>query len=388
MNGAEPAVDRAGLPLRRILGRYDTGRPGPTVVIIAGVHGNEPSGIFAAQNILLSLTERRVPLRGALVAVAGNLRALQDGRRFVSRDLNRLWTTEQVRRVRETDPAFDDVEQAEQRELLSVFDMLVKNAGKQDVVFLDLHSTSAPGAPFHCISDTLHSRSIALATPIPLILGLEEAVRGTLLDFMEERGWPLILVEAGQHHDPSTVLSHEAMIWQTLVTVGGLLPEEVPALEAQRARLVAGTAGLPRVVEVVYRHPLEEGDGFAMRAGFVNFQRVRRGSLVADDDRGPVATPRKGLLLMPLYQVQGDDGFFVARPIRRSWLSVSTVMRHLRVDRLLPHLPGVVRDDTRPDRLLVDPAVARWFTVQLFHLCGYRRLPRQDGKLAFTRRVE
>ncbi len=85
--------------------------------------------------------------------------------------------------------------------------------------------------------------------------------------------------------------------------------------------------------------------------------------MVADDSSGPVRVPESGLLLMPLYQEQGEDGFFIARPVHRAWLAVSTVMRTLRVDRLLPYLPGVRRDPIRPTRLCVNPKIARWFTV-------------------------
>jgi hypothetical protein len=371
----------------RIIGRYDAGRHGPTVVVVAALHGNEPAGLAAAQAVVARLVDAQLPLRGRFVAVAGNLAALATRERYVDRDLNRLWSREEVDRARTADPGGDDHEGVERRALLGIFDELLADP-RTDPVVLDLHSTSASGGPFSCISDTLRSRALALATGVPLVLGLEEAIRGTLLEYLEELGHPLILIEGGQHDDPATAAVLEAAVWEALLTLGCLCAEEVPHLATHRARIVVSAGRLPRVVEVLYRHAIGPADGFRMRTGFANFTPVRRGEIVADDRRGPVTAPVSGLLLMPLYQPLGADGFFIGRPVRRTWLSVSTLFRAARVDRLLPHLPGVAHDPDRPQRLLVNPRVARFVPVQLFHLSGYRRLPSRGGRLVFTRRVE
>ncbi len=71
--------------------RIESGEPGPTVVLVGGVHGDEPAGAQAAEQI------RHWPLRkGRLVVIPrANRRALEAGTRFIpdagrdSRDLNR-----------------------------------------------------------------------------------------------------------------------------------------------------------------------------------------------------------------------------------------------------------------------------------------------------------
>lgn len=375
----------ADAPPRRLLGRYDGGRSGASVVAIGGIHGNEPAGLIAAARVLEALERQRPAMTGRFVALAGNLTALARGQRYISRDLNRLWTDEEVARLQAADPATDDVEAREQRVLLALFTRL--EAETEDVVYLDLHSTSAPGPPFHCISDTLHTRRIARATPIPLILGIEEAIRGSLLEFMEARGRPLLLIEGGQHADAATVTAHESAIWQALVTAGVLAPGDLSDLPVRRARLAGAAGVLPPVLEVIYRHPVD-GDGFRMLPGYRNFDLVARGQLLAETASGYVRAPASGRLLMPLYQDQGEDGFFIARAVRPVWLTVSALLRAVGVDRLLPRLPGVSPVPERPDRFLADRHVARWFTVQLFHLCGYRKIGERGDVLVFTRRVE
>ena len=59
------------------------------------------------------------------------------------------------------------------------------------------------------MSDTLRNRRLARALPVPVILGLEENVDGTLLEYATERGHTVIVVESGRHDDPAAVELHE-----------------------------------------------------------------------------------------------------------------------------------------------------------------------------------
>lgn len=379
-------VDRDRLP--RVLGTYDAGAPGPTVAIVAGVHGNEPAGIQAARRLLHALRQAATPVRGRLVALAGNLSALAAGQRFVRRDLNRLWTADQISRLEETSPAHDDTEQAEQRALLSVLRALSREAraAGRELVVLDLHSTSAPAAPFAVINDSLRSRALALAVPIPLVLGLEESVRGALLDYTADAGHEFVMLEGGVHDAPETVELLEAGVWHVLVAVGAVRREDVMDLAQRTARLRRAASGSPRVAEVLYRHEIVPGDNFRMHPGFRSFQPVRAGEVLGRDRTGPVLAPIGGLLLLPLYQERGEDGFFIARAVGRAWLTVSRTLRALRFDRFLGLLPGVSCDHGRRGVVLVELRTARWFVVEMFHLAGYRRLPARDGWAAFRHR--
>jgi predicted deacylase len=376
----------------RILGQHGAGeRAGPLLLIVAGMHGNEPGGVEAVGRVFERLGSGNVPIRGEIVALSGNRPALAAGVRYVGEDLNRLWTEGQVARLRALDTPPPGGEELEQWELLRALDDLLRD--RPDVLVLDLHSTSGPGAPFSCISDTLRSRALALSLPLPLILGIEEAIRGTLLDHMEREGKAMLLVEGGQHDHADTAGNLEAAIWLILKELG-MLPESSALAEPEvdlvqfRLRLNRATRGLPRVLEVVHRHEIRDGDDFLMDPGHSNFDRLARGTPLAASSAGPVVAPLPGLLLMPLYQPQGTDGFLVGRPIRRSWLGISTWLRALRVDRLLRRLPGVTPHPVLAERVEVDPAVARWGTVQLFHLAGFRLLPSPDDKLRFSRRPE
>ncbi len=75
---------------------------------------------------------------------------------------------------------------------------------------------------------------------------------------------------------------------------------------------------LPRAHQVRHRHPVQPRDQFRMEPDLVNFQSVRKNQLLARDQNGEIRSPRPGRILMPLYQAQGDDGFFIVDPIEKT----------------------------------------------------------------------
>jgi len=370
----------------RLIGRVDGPQPGPVVVVIAGIHGNERAGPIAVRRVLESLAAGALPFTGTFVALAGNLAALQLGRRFVDRDLARLWTPAEVERARGNEQP-SCVEQAELRGLVHEIDAILGEFPDRDLLLVELHSTSGPGVPFQAINDTLHDRAIAFANPIPLILGIEESIRGSMLDYMERQGRSVLVIEGGQHEAPETADNLESTLWTVLSGVGAV-PADSAVVEAKAERLRKAVEGAPVIAEVTYRHNITPDDHFEMLPGFRHFQPIRRGELLAEDVRGPVRAPMSGLLLMPRYQGLGSDGFFITRPVRKGWLSLSAALRWLRVDRALTWLPGVRRDPIRPRHVLVDPSIARFLVVPIFHLCGYRRLSPREGRIVFARRIE
>ncbi len=371
----------------RVIGRFGGQNPGPLVVSIGGLHGNEPAGVLASRNVLRQLASLRPHFRGQYLALAGNLPALQHRARFINEDLNRIWQQERVDRLESTGPAPGHIEESELRELLTEIRLAVGRCADQ-AYFIDLHTTSAPGSPFVVVADTLRNRRLALALPAPIVLGLEENLSGTLLNFVNDLGHVAVGFEGGQHDEPSSITMHELGIWQTLRLAGCVPPVQVPAVDRVTQRLRRRFEGTPRVVEIRYRHSVAPADTFVMEPGFENFTRVRQGDLLARDQRGPIRSAESGLLLMPLYQALGEDGYFLVRSVWPFWLEVSEWMRRLRLDRLLPLLPGVQRRTDARDTLRVNPKVTRWFVVQIFHLLGFRRQGSEDGTWLFSRRVE
>ena len=362
------------------------GQTGPRLLVVAGLHGNEPAGILAAQRVGEALLRMRLPVTGRFTALAGNLKALDGGRRFVDRDLNRAWQAERVAALR-AGAAATSSEDKEQAELMNRLAPLIESA-PAEVFVIDLHTTSSRSAPFILFADTLPNRGFAAQVPLPLVLGLEEQVDGAMLDYLESRYRLVTMgVEGGQHDDPASVDNLESVLWIALVTAGCLDPDDLPDLDAHRQRLVAARADLPRVLEVRHRHAIGPEDGFRMEPGFVNFQPVRRGQLLATSLNGPVLAGETARVLMPLYQGQGDDGFFLTRAVRPQWLRLSEALRRHRVGRILPLLPGVREHSAIPHTLVIDTRIAKLFPMQILHLLGYRKQRWDAGRLVVSRRI-
>jgi succinylglutamate desuccinylase len=123
-----------------------------------------------------------------------------------------------------------------------------------------------------------------------------------------------------------------------------------------------------------------------MNPGYVNLQPIAESEVLARDRTGDVRAPEGGRVLMPLYQEQGDDGFFVVREFAPFWLRVSEVLRRIRADRIVHWLPGVRRDPRRTGVLRVDRGVARWYALEILHLLGFRKQRERDGELVVLRR--
>lgn len=384
------ATDRLtapGLEFERTLADVEGPRPGPTVVFVGGIHGNEPAGALACARLAPLLQALRAELAGRVVLLSGNRAALRAGLRFVQRDLNRGWAQPQLARLA-TLPARDVCgEDREQLELWQLIERLERER-RGPLVAVDLHTTSGPSAPFVCLGDTLANRQLAACLPATAILGLEEVIEGVLAGFLTDRGHIAIAIEAGQHQDPRCVTRLLAAVSLALIQCGCLRSKHFPELPGWRAELARAAAGQPALVEVRHRHVVAQGDEFEMVPGFSSFVPVARGQLVARDRWGGVRAPESGLMLMPRYQGQGEDGYFLVRAIRPAWLHVSALLRRARAERLLPSLPGLHRHAELPGALVIHAAVARAQLTDLLHLCGYRRRRSSEPQPVFSRRTE
>lgn len=369
----------------RLIGTVVGPDGGPVLICVAGIHGNEPAGVHAVRRVLVALEEHRDELEGSFVALAGNIAALEAGRRFVDRDLNRAWTRDRLERLRGNGAAGASVEDLEQVELLEELERVLRDAGGP-VFALDLHTTSGPGGIFSAFTDSLPHRAFAGDFPVPMIFGLEELVDGTLLNLLSENGVVALTVETGQHEEPAAIDRAEAAIWIAIVSAG-LLPERLVPEATEARKLLRRDAGhLPRALEMRYKRDVVDGDGFVMQPGYLNFQSVRAGDRIARDAQGDVIVYEDGRLLMPLYQEQGEDGFFLVREFPQFWMGVSHVMRRMGLSRLAFWLPGVKRVEGSDDEVVINKRVARFFARQLFHLLGFRQLEDAGSSLLMRRR--
>jgi succinylglutamate desuccinylase len=286
--------------------------PGATLIVIGGVHGNEPAGIAAARAVIGTID--RAAIRGELLALIGNVRAAAAGRRHLGHDLNRLWTEDHVAAARHLARAGEGgaPELHELVELAAAIDQAIGRA-RGPVYVLDLHTTSAPGFPFAVVGPTAEHRGFARAFELPGILGLEEALPGVLTGYYGRRGCITLAIEGGQHTASATADNLAAIVTLAL-EAAGLVPA-MPGAAAARGHLARVRGELPPLIEVAVRHPVRPEHAFRMEPGFANLQRTPAGTLLARDRGGEIRAPFDGVVLLPLYQPDGDDGFFYGRAL-------------------------------------------------------------------------
>ncbi|HKK93759.1 MAG TPA: succinylglutamate desuccinylase/aspartoacylase family protein [Longimicrobiales bacterium] len=374
-----------GTPLpERVIASLGSPERGDSLIVVGALHGNEPAGFEACRRVAEALASREADIDGRVTFVTGNRSALARGRRFIDRDLNRAWTTPIIERIRRDGPG-SEVEDREQADLIRELDELVATS-TGTTYLLDLHTTSALGGAFSTVADSLPARQLALHLPVPLVLGLEEMVDGTLHDWIGEHGVITIAFESGQHDEVAAADRAEAAIWLVIEATG--LVHSTHLAEAQQARkdLARDSTGLPPALEMRYRHPVRPGDGFVMAPGWQNFQPVRKGETLAEDADGPVRAPERGRMLMPLYQEQGEDGFFIVREFSAFWLWVSEALRRAGFARGVHLLPGIRKHPEREGVFVVNRRVARWYALQVLHLLGFRRVREEGDQLVVERR--
>lgn len=366
-----------------LIGKFVGDERGATLIAVGSVHGNEPGGTIALKSVSQKLENLHEKLRGRVYFLAGNTRALARRVRFIGADLNRHWTSENL--AQNTSENFGVIsEDREQKELLEIFDEILKTA-ETEVFALDLHSTSADGLPFATVGDTLRNRRFAQKFPVTILLGIEEQLDGTMLEYLNNAGAVTLGFEGGQHDSAETAENHEALIWLALVNSGILAADDVIDLEKHRQNLLKAS-GKTRILEVRHREAIAPADEFEMDKGFENFDCVKRGQILARNKNGTIAANETGLILMPLYQKQGEDGFFIGREIAPFWLRLSGILRKMKIGDIVRILPGVWRHPTDSESLIVNTQVARFFPLQIFHLLGFRKRRWRDNQLVVSRR--
>ncbi len=331
----------ASHPDSGLIGWVEGVSEGPLLLCVGGLHGNEPAGVRALEALIDQVRARRGAMKGDFVAAVGNTGALAAGRRFLSYDMNRAWTEGRIdlsrnghapagghrraavdsspsrrgvhplRGRRVSAPSPEDLEMVR---LLHLLDVIAERR-RGPVHVLDLHTTSGRGGTFTTTADLARNRRFAMEIPVPLVLGLDEHLEGTLLGYLDQLAYTTTVCECGQHQEPRAVTRARAAVWLA-VRAAGLLPETaIPEARRSFRIMRAARDHLPQVFETVHRHPVTSADRYRTRPGFGNFQLIRAGQIVGDDRHGEVAAPLSGRLLMPLYQELGEDGFFVVREV-------------------------------------------------------------------------
>jgi succinylglutamate desuccinylase len=301
---------------KRTLGLIEGANPGPTVVALGGIHGNETSGVLALKKVVAELEDQSGQFHGTFVALCGNLAALRSGVRYIDEDMNRIWYRSIIDEIRRK-PAGElgSSERVQIKNLLTILDQYLDKNAPFPTIFADLHSFSAPGNMVTITSPEKKNVNLLASLHAPLVFGLQKVLGGGAFHYYDQKGCITFALEGGQHQDAATVENIRASVMTALQSAGCVDAGDFPRLRHYKKYLAEKNQQLPAQVELVYQHLIEPGDRFEMRPGYENFQHIEKGEWLAADCQGKITAQCDGYLLMPLYQRQGSDGFFVTREI-------------------------------------------------------------------------
>ncbi|MFL1010533.1 succinylglutamate desuccinylase/aspartoacylase domain-containing protein [Flavisericum labens] len=358
---------KASLKVDRILGKIEGLQPGPTIVFFGGIHGNENSGVFALKEVMRGIN--RAYVKGTIYGISGNLKALSEQKRYINEDLNRLWTKTNIEHIKQKSDLNPD--EKELLELLDILNAILENQ-QPPFYFIDLHTTSSKTLPFITINDALINRKFSQQFPVPIVLGIEEYLTGPLLSYINQLGYVSLGFESGQHYEFSSILNHIDFIYLALVYSGIVEEKAVMDFSKHYEQLKSQAQQNSDIFEVIYVHKIKPQEIFKMQNGFKSFEKIKKGSPLAESNGIKISAANNGNIFMPLYQQKGAEGFFIIKPINSFFLKLSLVLRRLKTDSFLALLPGISWVDKKEGILQVNLKIAKFFAKAFFHLLGYR----------------
>ncbi|MBK7061253.1 MAG: succinylglutamate desuccinylase/aspartoacylase family protein [Rubrivivax sp.] len=280
--------------------RFESGRPGPHVLINALTHGNEFCGMVAATQLL---DQGVRPLIGTLTVSFANVAAYEsfditrpfDSRQLVH-NLNRIWSDEQL------DGSEHSPELQRARELRPV-------VAAADHI-LDLHSTSQDVSPFWVYPQFERNGAAALAIGRPATHLVMPAGKGT--------GTPLIrhglhgtlghhgvamVAECGQHFKRASGELAVEVTLDFLAHFGLIAPR--PAAAAPQLRFELLQTWVVKTPDFRFTRPL------------IGFETFAEGDLIATDGGDEIrALCADCTVLMPTRTpIVGREGVYLARPL-------------------------------------------------------------------------
>ena len=309
----------------RVIGERIGKEPGPLLIIFAQIHGNEPAGHQALDELFEAIDREyddnpTFEFTGAIVGIMGNVKAVEKGVRYIDKDLNRSWLPDSIERIKATDDwsALDAEDQEIKANLEVIEDYLNAHKPTRTIV-LDLHTTTAHGGIFTIPAPNDEARRISLAMHAPVLHGFLEGLQGTTLHYFSNENFEgdmnAVCFEAGQHEDEDSHKHAISAIIQCFKAAGGFYAKDIESKHDKL--LLERSRGLPLEAQLVYVHRIRPEDNFSMtnRRIYENFEPIEKGEVLGKDKDGPVKAPFGGLILMPLYQKQGNDGFFIIQQI-------------------------------------------------------------------------
>lgn len=289
----------------RIIGNYHSGEKGKTIIFMCGIHGNELSGKKALKKVFDYLEKNSIEINGNIIGIQGNLKAIERKERFIDIDLNRIWKAKIINQVKKR-KIKNKYEYKELIKIHEIIEVIIQKKKKKNIIIIDLHNTSSANGLFAVVNNNSDLK-IASAIKIPIITKLFSKVKGSFSEYYTSKKISTIVFEGGTIGDPASIHNHETGIFRILEKCRIIKKKDIPISIGEKLTEKKDK----KTYKVKYIHQISELDKFIMKPNITNFQVVKKGELLGYDVNGDVLSPFNGKILMPLYQEQGNEGFYI-----------------------------------------------------------------------------
>ena len=281
--------------------RFESGRPGPHVLINGLTHGNEFCGMVAVCHLLDSGVRPKI---GTLTLSFANVAAYETfdaeqpfESRLITHNLNRIWSSAWL------DGKEDSVELSRARAM--------RPAVAAADHILDIHSTSQDVVPFWVYPAYERNAAVARALPRPGVHLVMPAGLGSGTPLIQhgahagaEAPGAALVVECGQHFKQASAdLAVE--VAQDFLGHFGLIDRPVPP-----------PATPPRRFELLRTHVIQN-ESFAFVRPVIGFETFDKGELIATDGALEIRAPCDACtIFMPARKsIVGREGVYLTRPL-------------------------------------------------------------------------
>lgn len=239
--------------------------PGPTLLVLGGVHGDEQCGVDLVRSILTGAYSP-VIRRGKLIAALGNLAAIDAGKRCILHNLNRGFLPDKI--------PCNCAECAR-------IDVLKKLMNDADVL-LDIHASFTPESETFLICER---NAISLIEALPMekvCFGFDTVQPGGTDYYMNSIGKVGICVECGYLGDPRSA-EYARTSFETLLATMGMIDESL-SKKCDKKFFQA-------------RYQYFTRTDFRLAKPLSDFEEVREGQMIGLDGEREVRVDRNGAVL-------------------------------------------------------------------------------------------
>ena len=254
--------------------------PGPTSIILVGVHGNEKCGVEALNKILPNLEIQK----GKVFFAYGNPKAIDQNVRYTEANLNRMFKPEET--LSEKEKGNYEYSRAQ----------FLKKYLDQSDVLLDIHASFTPTSQRFVICE-LNSKDIVKYLPFNLIVsGFDQIEPGGTDYYMNSIGKIGICVECGYLGDQKSVAIAEESIFTFLRARGH----------------IAGEKQLFNQDYVQMYSIYITKNNFKLAKEFSDFEEIKSGQLIGLDGQEKIQAQKDSVILFAInVEVGGEEAFLL-----------------------------------------------------------------------------